>query len=176
MNMEAALGQLLDRQAIADVLQRYSRTLDWLDDAGQGRCFWPDASVDYGFFTGTAAEFVPVVMAIERASQRRWHFLSAPSIMFHSPDQASAECYGMATGIRRQEDGTWSGGLYGGRYLDEFARRDAGDGSEWRIAARRYVMDWHLPLENQPADEPNPDFPLPILQIIASGHPDYRAL
>jgi hypothetical protein len=176
MNMDAALQELLDKQAIGEVLQRYSRTLDWLDDDGQASCFWPDAPIDYGFFTGSAAEFLPVVMAIERASQRRWHYLSAPSIAFTSSDSASVECYGMATGIRCQENGTWSGGLYGGRYLDEFARRSGENGPEWRIAKRQYVMDWHLPLENQPSNDPNPDFPLPVLQIIASGHPLYRAM
>jgi hypothetical protein len=168
----AQLQALLDKQAITEVLQRYSRTLDWLDDAGQALCFWPDAPIDYGFFTGSAADFLPVVMTIERASQRRWHFLSAPSIAFHGPDRASVECYGFATGIRETEDGTWSGGLYGGRYLDEFEKRE----TEWRIARRKYIMDWKLPLEDQPGNDPNPDFPLPVLQIIASGHPDYRVM
>lgn len=168
----AGLQKLLDKQAIADVLQRYSRTLDWLDDAGQAGCYWPDAHIDYGFFTGTAADFVPVVMAIERASQRRWHFLSAPAIRFPSSDHAQVECYGMATGIRQQEDGSWSGGLYGGRYLDAFEKRDG----EWRIARRRYIMDWKTLLDDQPPNEPNLDFPLPVLQIIASGHPAYRAM
>ena len=174
--MDAALQQLLDRQAIADVLQRYSRTLDWLDDAGQAGCFWPDAHIDYGFFTGSAADFLPVVMQIERASQRRWHFLSTASIAFDGPDRAQVECYGMATGIREQDDGTWSGGLYGGRYLDTFERRPLGLAGEWRIAQRRYVMDWKLPLDDQPSNEPNPDFPLPVLQILASGHSDYRVM
>lgn len=172
MNLEAKVQELLDRQAIIDVLQRYSRTLDWLDDDGQATCFWPDAAIDYGFFTGSAADFLPVVMQIERASQRRWHFLSGPSIAFHSPDRASVECYGLATGIREGEDGSWSGGLYGGRYLDAFDRRDG----EWRIAARKYIMDWKLPLEDQPGNAPNPDFPLPVLRIIASGHPEYRPM
>jgi hypothetical protein len=176
MSIDAAVQALLDKQAIAEVLQRYSRTLDWLDDAGQAGCFWPDALIDYGFFTGSAADFLPVVMAIERASQRRWHFLSTPSIAFHSPGRASVECYGFATGIREADDGTWSGGLYGGRYLDEFEKRTTDSGPEWRIAARRYIMDWKLPLEDQPGTEPNPDFPLPVLQIIASGHPDYRRM
>lgn len=176
MSIEAALQQLLDKQAIAEVLQRYSRTLDWLDDAGQAGCFWPDAPIDYGFFTGTAEDFIPVVMAIERASQRRWHFLSAPSIAFDGPDRARVECYGFATGIRGAEDGTFSGALYGGRYLDAFARRAADSGPEWRIASRRYIMDWKLPLEDQPGNEPNPDLPLPVLRIIASGHPDYRVM
>jgi hypothetical protein len=176
MSMEAALQELLDKQAIADVLQRYSRTLDWLDDEGQAGCFWADAHIDYGFFTGSAADFVPVVMAIERASQRRWHFLSAPAIAFTTPDHAQVECYGMATGIREAEDGSWSGGLYGGRYLDTFERRAGDNGVEWRIASRRYIMDWKAPLDDQPSNEPNPDFPLPVLQIIASGHPDYRVM
>ena len=180
MSLDAQVQELLDRQAIADVLQRYSRTLDWLDDAGQAGCFWPDAPIDYGFFTGSAADFVPAVMAIERSSQRRWHFLSAPSIRFDSATLAQVECYGMATGIRQQEDGSWSGGLYGGRYLDEFEKR-AGHGAshggnEWRIARRQYIMDWKTPLDDQPGNEPNPDFPLPVLQIIASGHPAYRAM
>jgi len=172
MTLEAKVQELLDKQAISEVLQRYSRTLDWLDDAGQASCFWPDAPIDYGFFTGSAADFIPVVMAIERASQRRWHFLSTPSIALRGPERASAECYGFATGIREGEDGTWSGGLYGGRYLDEFEKREG----EWKIAARRYIMDWKLPLDDQPGNEPNPDFPLPVLQIIASGHPDYRVI
>ena len=172
MSLEEKVQALLDKQAIAEVLQRYSRTLDWLDDEGQAGCFWPDAPIDYGFFTGSAADFVPVVMQIERASQRRWHFLSTPSIALHSADRASVECYGFATGIREAEDGIWAGGLYGGRYLDEFEKRDG----EWRIARRRYIMDWKLPLEDQPGNAPNPDFPLPVLQIIASGHPDYRVM
>lgn len=172
MSVEAQLQELLDKQAITEVLQRYSRTLDWLDDDGQAGCFWPDAHIDYGFFTGTAADFLPVVMQIERASQRRWHFLSAPAIALTAPDHAQAECYGMATGIRQQDDGSWSGGLYGGRYLDEFAKK----GGEWRIAQRRYIMDWKLPLDDQPGNAPNPDFPLPVLQIIASGHPAYRRM
>ena len=172
MSMEAALQELLDKQAITEVLQRYSRTLDWLDDDGQAGCFWPDAHIDYGFFTGSAADFLPVVMQIERASQRRWHFLSPPAIAFDAPDHAQVECYGMATGIREQEDGTWSGGLYGGRYLDQYEKRDG----EWRISSRRYIMDWTMAMPDQPDASPNAAFPLPMLDLRESGHPDYRRM
>ena len=44
--MEPALQELIDKQAICDVIQRYSRTLDWLDDGGQTNCYWPDAEID----------------------------------------------------------------------------------------------------------------------------------
>ncbi|NBC88066.1 MAG: hypothetical protein GVX90_00955 [Alphaproteobacteria bacterium] len=174
------LEALLAKQEIAEVIQRYSRTLDWLDDEGQARCFWPDAPVDYGFFKGTAADFLPVVMDIERSNQRRWHMLSAPAIAFHSPTSASVECYGLATGVRQQEDGSWQGNLYGGRYLDEFEKRAVDEGypraMEWRIARRRYVMDWRVPLIDQPGDDPDPNLPLPVLRILQGGHPDYRAM
>ena len=35
--MDQALQQLLDKQAICDAIQRYARTLDWLDDEGQAQ-------------------------------------------------------------------------------------------------------------------------------------------
>jgi hypothetical protein len=171
MSRDAEVQALLDKQAITEVIARYSRTLDWLDDAGQASCYWPDAAIDYGFFVGTAAEFVPTVMLIERASKRRWHFLGGLQIELHSDHAASVESYGLATGVR-EADGVWTGNLYGGRYLDEFEKR----GDDWRIVRRQYVMDWSMPLGVQNDGTPNPDFPLPILQITSSGHPLYRPM
>jgi SnoaL-like domain len=162
---------LLDKQAIGEVIARYSRTLDWLDDAGQASCYWPDAAVDYGFFKGTASDFLPVVMQIERGSQRRWHFLGGLQIKLCSESAASAENYGIASGVR-EADGVWTGTMYGGRYLDEFEKRDG----EWRISARQYIMDWSMPMGVQNDGTPDPAFPLPILQITDSGHPLYRPM
>ena len=171
MNRDPEVQALLDKQAISEVIARYSRTLDWLDDAGQASCYWPDAAIDYGFFVGTAADFLPVVMKIERASQRRWHFLGGLQIKLHSDSAASCESYGMASGVR-DTDGVWTGNLYGGRYLDEFQKRNG----EWRISKRNYVMDWSMPLGVQNDGTPNPDFPLPILKIIEPGHALYRVM
>lgn len=170
--MDAALQELIDRRAIEDVVARYARTLDWLDDEGQASCYWPDADIDYGFFQGKAADFLPVVMDIERASDRRWHMLAGLIVKFEGPEKASSECYGVFAGATRQEDGTLAGNLYGGRYLDEWEKRDGG----WRISQRQYLVDWHQRLENQPEFEPNPDFPLPTARIAESGHPLYRPM
>ena len=170
--MEPQLQELIDRQAIGDVIQRYCRTLDWLDAEGQASCYWPDAHIEYGFFTGRAEDFLPVVMETERGLARRWHMLSQPLIRFHSPTSASSECYGIFGGGRMQEDGRIAGDLIGGRYLDEWEKRDG----EWRISARTYILDWKSPLENQPMFEPDPDFSLPTLKIDAGGHPEYREL
>jgi hypothetical protein len=174
--IEAEVQQLLDKQAISEVLQRYSRTLDWLDDEGQASCYWPDADIDYGFFKGKAAEFLPIVMEIERGSDRRWHMLSQPLIQLSSPTAASSECYGIFAGATRQDDGTLAGNLYGGRYIDEWEKRDCTGHQEWRISARLYLLDWQSDLTGQPEFTPNPDFPLPTAQIAQSDHPLYRKL
>ena len=170
--MDAALQELVDRKQIEDVVARYARTLDWLDDEGQASCYWPDADIDYGFFKGKAADFLPVVMQTERNSDRRWHMLGGLIVKFNSDTTASSECYGIFAGASRQDDGSLAGNLYGGRYIDEWEKR----GNEWRISARIYLLDWHHPLANQPDFTPNPDFPLPTVQIAESGHPLYRPM
>ncbi|WP_298191149.1 nuclear transport factor 2 family protein [Novosphingobium sp.] len=172
MTAAASLDDLLAKDAILDVLARYSRTLDWLDAAGQASCFWPDAAIDYGFFKGTAADFVPVVMAIERRSARRWHLSGQPAIRLVDETHAEVESYGLTAGARQGEDGTYAGTMYGGRYLDAFEKR----GAEWRIARRNYVLDWSHPLPDQPIFDPASAFPLPILDILQGGHEQYRAL
>ncbi|WP_421839623.1 nuclear transport factor 2 family protein [Novosphingobium sp.] len=172
MSAATSLDELLAKDAIADVLARYSRTLDWLDDEGQASCFWPDAAIDYGFFKGSAADFLPVVMAIERRSARRWHFLNTPAIRFTSATHAEVETYGLTAGARRSDAGSYGGTLYGGRYLDAFEKR----GDEWRISRRDYVLDWSHPIPDQPVFDPDAAFPLPILEVLQGGHPQYRAI
>ena len=139
MSLEEKVQELLDRQAIHDLIARYSRTLDWLDDEGQAGCYWPDAAIDYGFFKGTAAEFVPVVMAVERSTGRRWHLLAPLSVKLTSATTAEGECYGVALGFRREGDAPYKGNMYGGRYLDTLVKREG----RWQIAERLYVMDWN---------------------------------
>jgi len=176
--MDPKLQELLDKQAIGEVIQRYCRTLDWLDAEGQASCYWPDAHIEYGFFTGRAEDFLPVVMETESSLARRWHMLSQPLIRFHSADFASSECYGVFGGGRLQEDGSIAGDLIGGRYLDEWEKRlvSGQDEPEWRISARTYIVDWKSPLTNQPMFEPDPEFPLPTFQIKDANHPKYRKL
>jgi hypothetical protein len=173
MNVEAVLQELLDKQAIQELIGRYSRTLDWVDDAGQAGCYWPDAAIDYGFFKGTAADFVPVVMAVERSTGRRWHLLSSLAVKLTSATTAEGECYGIALGFRREDEAEpYRGNMYGGRYLDQYEKRDG----EWRISSRRYIMDWTMAMPDQPDASPNAEFPLPMLDLRESGHPDYRAM
>ena len=111
-------------------------------------------------------------MQVERSTGRRWHLLAPLSVKLTSPTTAEGECYGVALGFRREGEAPYKGNMYGGRYLDTFEKRDG----EWRIASRRYIMDWTMAMPDQPDASPNAEFPLPMLDLRESGHPDYRAM
>lgn len=169
--MEAALQELLDKKACEEVILRYGRTLDWLDADGQAECFWPDAQIDYGFFAGSGADWVPTVMAVEQDSVRRWH-LATNVLVTVSGATARGECYGIAVGTLRSEDGQLNDTMFGGRYLDELEKRDG----EWRIVKRKYVADWVQHFPNGLDALAESGLTLNVLDIAESGHPDYRPL
>jgi hypothetical protein len=132
--MDERLQQLLDKQAINEVIQRYCRTMDWLDEPGQASCYWPDAEVDFGFFKGPVSEFVPMVMEHERQAEKRWHLQTGVMVKVDG-DKAQAESYGITTGSSGTDRPST---MYGGRYLDDFEKRDG----EWRLSKRVYLLDW----------------------------------
>ena len=52
----SSLAQLLDRQAIRDLVTRYACAVDRRDFDAVAACFTPDADTDYTFFQGPIAE------------------------------------------------------------------------------------------------------------------------
>jgi hypothetical protein len=168
--MDPQLQELLDKKACEEVLMRYGRTQDWLDEPGQGSCFWPDADVDFGFFKGNGADWVRTVMEHERAATRRWHMSTSVMIEIDG-DTAKAECYGIAAGST-EVDGKLMDSVYGGRYLDELEKRNG----EWRISKRMYILDWSQQFPNQLEASTGEDFALHILNIAEPGHELYRPL
>ena len=168
---QAQLQELLDKKACEELVVRYGRTQDWLDTPGQHSCFWPDADIDFGFFVGNGEDWVNTVMPHEQQAVRRWH-LSTNVIIQVDGDKATGECYGIAVGSHRDEAGELHDNMYGGRYLDEFERRNG----EWRISKRRYVLDWGTQFPNALEALTPSDFALNILQIPEPDHPEYRPL
>jgi len=109
---------------------------------------------------------------VERSTGRRWHLLAPLSVKLTSATTAEGEAYGIALGFRREGGEPYRGNMYGGRYLDTYEKRDG----EWRISSRRYIMDWTMAMPDQPDASPNAEFPLPMLDLRESGHPDYRRM
>ena len=169
--MDPKLQELLDIKACEDLVVRYGRTQDWLDTPGQSSCFWPDADVDFGFFKGNGTDWVATVMPHEQAAIRRWH-MSTSVIIDVDGDRATGECYGIAVGTQKNESGELVDNVYGGRYLDEFEKRDG----EWRISKRTYVLDWSTQFPNAIEAMTPEDFALNILHIREPGHAQYREL
>ena len=169
--MQQQLQELLDQKACEDVLMRYGRTLDWLDQTGQEECFWPDAEIDYGFFQGSGEEWVPVVMAVESSSVRRWHVSTGVTVQVQG-DRAKSECYGLSEGTIENEQGELVDTIFGGRYLDEFEKRNG----QWRISKRTYIADWIHSFPNGLEELAKSGLQLNVLQILKSGHESYRRM
>lgn len=166
-----ALQELLDKKAIEEVVARYGRTQDWLDTPGQDSCFWPDADIDFGFFKGSGADWVKTVMPHEEEALRRWHLCSGLIVQVDG-DKAKGECYGISVGTGKDADGNLRDNMYGGRYLDEYEKRDG----EWRISKRTYILDWSTSFPNALEAMTPESFALNILQIREAGHEMYRPL
>jgi hypothetical protein len=111
------LRDLLDKHACIELVQRYSRALDWLDEAALKTVFWSDAQIDFGFFKGRGEDFIKRVMEVERSLTRRWHMTCDPLVRV-SGDVAEGESYGLAAGIMVR-DGRAVHDIFGGRYLDQ---------------------------------------------------------
>ena len=164
----AAVERELERQQ--DLRARYSRALDWLDDAMLDTVFYDDAEIDYGFFQGSGREFKPVLMQIERSVGRRWHFTAQSKIEIDG-DIAEVASYNLSMAAEPvHSDPPADFDQFFGYYLDRLARRNGC----WGIIRRK-----HLLLTASRIREERLAGPLGLLNAIGPAtpqHPDYRRL
>lgn len=130
--LERKLRELIDRDEIWQVIQRYGRGLDRMDVELARSCYFPDATDDHGRFVGTRDAF------IEWANQCSAAFVSCQhAVLNHycelDGDDAYTETYYIFTGVAAEPPHLMSTG----RYVDHFQRRDG----EWRIANRVAVIE-----------------------------------
>ena len=131
--------EILDRQAIVEVIDRYGLSLDAKDYARFQTCFTRDAKVTYEGLDQpldgpeATAAFCERALASFIATQ---HLLGNYDITIDG-DRASAQTYLHATHVAPPE----SGGailIVGGTYVDELVRTPEG----WKIAERELVSRW----------------------------------
>jgi hypothetical protein len=136
-NTDPAVRSLLDKQEIHEVLMRYCRAVDRLDEALLRSVYHPDATDDHGMFSGPASEFVTWVMKFQRENfVNSIHSISNELVEIDG-DVAHSESY--FTGFHHfRRDGQDFTRLSCGRYIDRFERRDGA----WKIARRIVVNDW----------------------------------
>ena len=129
------LRQLLDRQAIADCVNRYARGLDRHDDEMVASAYHPGAADHHGTSSVTPADFIPWANELHAADwSAHQHHLTTHTVDLDG-DVAHAETYCIGTFLRKDEQVV---DMAGGRYIDRLERRDG----EWKIIAREVVIEW----------------------------------
>lgn len=128
--------QVADRLAIMDVLNRYARGIDRCDLPVLQSVWWPEALVDYGTGEVSALVWSGRVIPALATMRRTQHFLGNMLIDIDGAN-STAETYCRAWHEVDSPEGPQEMEV-GGRYLDRLERR----GDEWRLAHRRYVLDW----------------------------------
>ncbi len=131
------LADLIARQAIANALATHSRGVDRADANLLAAAYHPDATVDYGFFVGPAADMIPMLIGGQKAGPVTLHRTCNIWIRVDG-ERAVSESYVIAHASSIGDDARQR--LIGGRYLDRHACRDG----VWRLSHRTYVLDWNI--------------------------------
>jgi hypothetical protein len=168
--LEAELCHLRDLADVQDVITRYSRALDWLDEPALDAVFFDDAEIDYGFFRGSGKDFKPVLMQVERAAGRRWHFTSQVKIALHG-DTAEVESYNLSVASPDATPGSETQVMhFYGYYQDTIARR----GGRWGILRRKHLAIAATALRDVPMQGDLAS--LNKIGYASTAHADFRAL
>ena len=132
---DAAIRELIDRQAILDCIHRYTRGMDRHDKQMVLSAYHPDAIDDHGHFVGLAADFVDWACWYHDKHQSAHHHYVTNHTVELAGDTAHAETYWLFAGVNKGDQPLM---LSGGRYIDRFERRDG----RWAIAARICIIEW----------------------------------
>ena len=136
--VDPAIRRLLDKEDIRDILSRYARGINRADPELTAELYHPDAYVDHGSFRGLGTDYARLPRGGDAWPVSSHNF--AQSHIDIEGDVAHAESYCMFFYQKVNDElGRMRAGLMLIRYLDRFERRD---GSTWKIAFRRIVLDY----------------------------------
>lgn len=141
-NLSPRLQASVDRSEILDVLAKFARSLDRLDENLLRSVLHPEATVDLGpgVFQGTGNDYVRWVLDVYQGV-RSSHHLIANAFIELEGDVAFVEAY-FHLHIRIEKPIGKEDVFLGGRYLSRFERRPAGTGGMWKIMHHKQVLDW----------------------------------
>ncbi len=131
-SLETRLRDLLDRDAIRQVVHRNARALDRLDNQLALSCYWPEAIDDHNHFVGSPQGFVAYANQVTLSFASCQHGLLTHNCEL-AGDDAFSETYYIFTGVLADPPHFMSTG----RYVDHFQRR----AGEWRILNRVTIVD-----------------------------------
>ena len=139
--MEQAIQELIDREAIRDCVVRLARGEDRRSAELISASWWPEATFDYGVYSGDFSAYLAWVVPGADAIKNTQHVLGQTYVVLSGATTAKAETHVISYHRVDMGDGEKSGErdtCIGGRYLDTLEKR----GQEWRIAGRIMLYDW----------------------------------
>ena len=137
-DMPSAIRELLDKQALFELVIRYCRAVDRADAELFLTCYHPDAYDDHGNFKGNPAEFLAHLKrgTMNPAAGPVQHSISN-AVFSINGDVAYGEAYFQTRSVTPEGQSVASFG----RYVDRFEWRNG----EWRIANRRCILEHARP-------------------------------
>lgn len=138
--LEAQLRELLDKQAITELIHAYCNAADRHDHDKMRALYHEDAIDDHGHFAkGPAMEFIDRLPEIQKAMAILHHNVTTVNLKLDG-DRAEGEVYILAFHQVKHE-GELFDVLIGGRYFDKYEKR----GGVWKFSYRSIVADWCYP-------------------------------
>lgn len=137
-----ALRDLLDKQAIQELIHGYCHAADRRDYDKMRSMYHEDATDDHGgFFQGLAMDFIEQLPDIQEPMEILHHNVTTVNIKLETSAvgavYAEGEIYVLAYHKVATEQGAMDL-LIGGRYLDRYEKRDG----LWKFSHRTVVADW----------------------------------
>ena len=132
----------LDKSEIAEVLAKFARSIDRIDENLLRSILHHDATLDLGpgVFQGTGSDYVRWVMGVVQGIRSSHHLIGTIRIELEG-DTALVESYFQAH-IRIEKPIGREDVFLGGRNLDRFERRPSGAAGVWKIVHRKQILDW----------------------------------
>lgn len=136
------LQAVVDKSEIADILYKFARAVDRIDETLLRSLLHHDATIDLGpgVFQGTGGDYVHWVMGVVQGLRSTHHMIGNVRVEFDG-DAALVESYFHAH-IRVEKPIGREDVFMGGRNLDRFERRPSGAAGVWKIAHRKQILDW----------------------------------
>lgn len=136
-SLTAQLQALLDKQAITELVHAYCNAADRRDYDKMRALYHEDAIDDHGgFYKGLAMEFIDQLPAIQTNMEILHHNVTTLNIKL-AGERAEGEVYVLAFHKVKTEEGPFDL-LIGGRYLDQYEKRDG----VWKFSYRAVLADW----------------------------------
>jgi hypothetical protein len=136
------LQAVVDKSEIGELLYRFARGVDRIDETLLRSVFHPDATLDLGpgVFQGTSNDYVHWVLGVLHQIRSSHHLIGNIRVQLEG-DVALVESYCRAY-FRLDKPTGREDVFMGCRFLDRMERRPSGPSGVWKVVHHKEIIDW----------------------------------